>query len=186
MIDSPGHGVVKSLPMDSASPHTVTAYLGLGSNLGDRLATLRASRVALNAVPGVRVLESSRLYETAPVGGPPGQGPYLNGVLAVATKLSPLFFLDACLAVEETFGRDRRERWGARTLDLDLLFHGRTVCADARLILPHPRLHQRAFILVPLEELAPGLVHPGLGLTVRQLLERLPDREGVRLLAETW
>jgi len=172
--------------MDSASPPTVTAYLGLGSNLGDRLATLCGARAALNGISGVRVLEGSRLYETAPVGGPPGQGPYLNGVLSVATQLSPHGLLDACLAVEESFGRHRRERWGARTLDIDLLFHGRTVCADARLTLPHPRLHQRAFILVPLEELAPGLVHPGLGLTVRQLLERRPDREGVRLLAETW
>ncbi|HEX9872973.1 MAG TPA: 2-amino-4-hydroxy-6-hydroxymethyldihydropteridine diphosphokinase [Deferrimonas sp.] len=172
--------------MDSASPPTVTAYLGLGSNLGDRLAALCGARAALDGVPEIRVLESSRLYETAPVGGPPGQGPYLNGVLSVDTTLSPLALLDACLAVEEAFGRHRRERWGARTLDLDLLFHGRTVREDARLILPHPRLHQRAFILVPLEELAPGLVHPRLGLTVRQLLERLPDRGDVKLQAINW
>jgi len=172
--------------MDGVFSHPRTAYLALGSNLGDRLAALRGARQAIAAIPGTEILASSRLYETAPVGGPAGQGPYLNAVIAVATDLSPLVLLEACQGVEERFGRRRGTRWDARTLDLDILFYGESVSDDPRLLIPHPRLQERGFVLVPLAELAPGLVHPRLGLSIRQLLERLPDTSGVRLFAEAW
>ncbi len=150
-------------------------FLALGSNLGDREATLAA---ALEALPGVRAVRKSSLYETEPVGGPP-QPEYLNQVVAGETALPPEELLPACLAVEARFGRERRVRGGPRTLDIDILFYGDVVRESPRLTLPHPRLHQRRFVLVPLAEIAPGLVHPRLGLSVRELLVRCEDRSRV-------
>jgi len=164
----------------------VTAYLALGSNLGDREAMLRGAREALNALPRLRVEASSALYETDPVGGPANQPPYLNAVLRVATDLPAEELLRRCLEVEERFGRLRQEPWGPRTLDVDVLFYGRKVCARPELVLPHPQLQYRRFVLAPLADLAPELVHPLLGLTVRELLLRLPAGDGVRRIFETW
>lgn len=164
----------------------VTAYLALGSNLGNREAALRGAREALDAIPGVEVAASSSLYETAPVGGPTGQGPYLNAVLRVETSLSAPELLQSCLGVEERFGRRRLERWGPRTLDVDLLLYSVETLHLPGLEVPHPRLHQRPFVLLPLSELAPGLTHPVLGRTVRELAEDLPSTSGVRRLADTW
>lgn len=164
----------------------VTAYLALGSNLGDREAMLRGAREALNNSPRVRVEASSPLYETDPVGGPSQQPPYLNAVLQVVTDLPAEALLRRCLEVEDRFGRLRQERWGARTLDVDVLFYGRKICRRPDLVLPHPRLHHRRFVLAPLADLAPELVHPVLGLTVCDLLARLPDGDGVHRILETW
>lgn len=163
----------------------VTAYLSLGSNLGRREATLAGARALLSATPGVAVTASSALYETDPVGGPEGQGPYLNAVLRVETALSPRALLQVALDAEAHFGRRRAERWGARTLDVDLLLYGGEVRREADLVLPHPRLHLRRFVLDPLCDLAPGLPHPLLGRTARDLRDALPA-DGVRRLAETW
>lgn len=164
----------------------VTAYLALGSNLGDRESTLRGARQAMEEVSGIEVSASSALYETDPVGGPAGQGPYLNAVLRVETTLPAPQLLRSCLEVEERFGRRRAERWGPRTLDVDLLFFDGEVLRRPELEVPHPRLHQRPFVLVPLLELAPDLTHPGLGRTVRELAAGLPCATGVRRLADTW
>lgn len=155
-----------------------TAYLALGSNLGDRPAALRGALAALAADGAVRLVAASAVYETAPVGGP-AQPDYLNMVVAVETTLPPEALLERCLAVEAAHGRVRRERWGPRTLDLDLLVHGDERRATARLTLPHPRLAERAFVLVPLAEIAPDL--PVGSSTVRELADRA-DRSGLRRL----
>src|SRR5262245_36893500 len=151
-------------------------FLGLGSNLGPREATLAA---ALEALSSFHVLRPSSLYETEPVGGPP-QGLYLNQVVAGETALAPEALLAACLEVEAAFGRERRVRNGPRTLDVDLLFYADQVSESQRLTLPHPRLHERRFVLRPLSEIAPEFVHPRLKLTVRELLERCGDASLVR------
>ena len=133
-----------------------TAYLALGSNLGDRAALLRGALISLERGGAVRVVAESSVYETAPVGGPE-QPDYLNMVVAVETSLNPEALLERCLAAEAEHGRVRRERWGARTLDIDLLIYGGASMQTERLTLPHPRMTERAFVLVPLAEIAPGL-----------------------------
>ncbi len=155
-----------------------TAYIALGSNLGDRAALLRGALAALQRGCDVRVVAESAVYETAPVGGPP-QPDYLNMVVAVETSLEPEALLERCLAVEAEHGRERRERWGARTLDLDLLSFGALVLRTARLTLPHPRLAERAFVLVPLAEIAPELKVGDA--TVGEMAARC-DRSGLRRL----
>jgi len=150
------------------------AYIGLGSNLGDRTGHLEEAVAALHAVPGVRVLAVSAPLETAPV-GPPGQGPYLNAAARIETSLEPEALLGELLAIERAHGRirDREQRWGPRTLDLDLLLFGDRVMAIDGLDLPHPRMHERAFVLRPLLDVGPEAVHPRLGRTVRELLADL-------------
>ncbi len=164
----------------------ITAYLGLGANLGDRLAALRGARQALAVLPGIRVEAVSALYETVPIGGPPGQDAYLNVVLQVSTDLPAEKLLYHCLTIEGQFGRERLVHHGPRTLDIDLLFFADLVCRKKGLILPHPRLHRRAFVLAPLCDLAPCLLHPLLGKTVSELRAQLPDDQGVNCLPVTW
>ena len=165
---------------------TTTAYLGIGANLGDRLEALRDARAALQKEPAVTVVASAPLYETAAVGGPEGQPPYLNSVLKIATVYSPERLLELCHQVEKEFGRQRHERWGPRTLDIDLLFFGAQIRMDIDLVLPHPRLHEREFVLAPLVDLAPDLIHPVVFLSVEELLLRLDSPQGVQRVAELW
>jgi 2-amino-4-hydroxy-6-hydroxymethyldihydropteridine diphosphokinase len=155
-----------------------TAYLALGANIGDRLAALSGARKALDENPCVKVEGASALYETEPIGGPVGQGLYLNAVLRVTTAFAPRRLLNLCLDVEKRFGRRRDERWGERTLDIDLLLHGSVVLRQPDLIIPHPRLHERLFVLMPLLELEPELTHPLTGAALGELAAALP-REGV-------
>jgi 2-amino-4-hydroxy-6-hydroxymethyldihydropteridine diphosphokinase len=164
----------------------VTAYLALGANLGDRQGQLQGARAALAAAGGIRVTAASPLYETGAVGGPPGQPLYLNAVLRVETTLSCRALLELCLAVEERFGRRRQEQWGPRTLDIDLLFYGGEALDEPGLVVPHPHLHQRRFVLTPLADLDPELLHPALGRSVRQMLAALGNGESVRLYAREW
>ncbi|HET6434707.1 MAG TPA: 2-amino-4-hydroxy-6-hydroxymethyldihydropteridine diphosphokinase [Xanthomonadaceae bacterium] len=140
----------------------VRAWVGLGGNVGDAAATLRAALPALDALPATRLLRASRLFRT-PAWGLTDQPDFVNAVAELETALSPRDLLDGLLAVERAFGRERRERWGPRTLDLDLLLHGDVALDDPGLHLPHPHLHERAFVLLPLAELAPGLAIPGHG-----------------------
>lgn len=151
------------------------AYLGLGSNLGDRPENLQAARESLDQGP-VRMIRCSKLYETQPVGGPDDQPWFLNQVAEVQTSLSPGQLLDRCMAIERALGRDRmdEERWGPRTVDIDLLVMGSVNVSEDGLVVPHPRLAARAFVLIPLAELAPDLSVPGLG-RVDQLLKRCGD-----------
>jgi 2-amino-4-hydroxy-6-hydroxymethyldihydropteridine diphosphokinase len=148
------------------------SYVGLGSNLGDREAFLVGARAALAATPGVSVVAASRLYETEPVGPP--QGRYLNAVIALDTTLAAQALLKRLLELEQAAGRRRGpERNAPRTLDLDLLLFGEACIETPGLSLPHPRLHERAFVLVPLAEIAADLVHPLLHVRVRDLAERV-------------
>lgn len=135
------------------------AYLGLGSNLGDRLANLQRAVDLLNGTEGVRVVRSSRVYETDPVGPP--QPRYLNAVLAVETSLDPRGLLESGLAVEDAMGRVRGERWGPRVVDVDVLTVDDVEVDEPDLRVPHPRMHERAFVLVPLSELDPDATLPG-------------------------
>ncbi len=145
-----------------ATPTTVRAFLGLGSNLGDRRAHLRKAVDQLRAGPDLPVTGVSRLYETEPVGGPDGQGPYLNLVveLAVPARLDPYRLLTACRRLEAAAGRVRTVRWGPRTLDADVLWIDGVELADPELTVPHPRWRERRFVLAPLAELAPDLADP--------------------------
>lgn len=155
------------------------AYVGLGSNLGDRAETLRRALAGLAATPGVERVRASSLYETEPVGPP--QGRYLNAVAALDTTLDAFALLARLRELERAGGRMRTgERNAPRTLDLDLLLFGDACIDTPELTVPHPRLHERAFVLVPLAELAAEAVHPRFGAPVAELLARLPDRSGVR------
>lgn len=152
------------------------AYLALGSNVGDREAHLERAVAALRATPGLRVRGVSRWHETDPVGGPAGQGPYLNGAAAVETSLSPRELLAACLAIELAAGRDRgadAQRWGPRTLDVDVLLYDDRVLDEPGLVVPHPRMHERRFVLEPLAEIAPHVVHPTLNMSVQALFQTI-------------
>ncbi|MCJ8143782.1 2-amino-4-hydroxy-6-hydroxymethyldihydropteridine diphosphokinase [Ancylobacter sp. A5.8] len=145
--------------------HKRIAYLCLGSNLGDRAGTM-AKAVGLIARIGLKIIARSSLYETPPW-GPVPQGPYLNLVVAVETELSARELLNMALGVEHAFGRDRtREvRFGPRTIDIDILLYGDEVIAEPDLEIPHPRMMERAFALIPLSELAPDLVIGGVKVT---------------------
>jgi 2-amino-4-hydroxy-6-hydroxymethyldihydropteridine diphosphokinase len=155
-----------------------TAYIGLGGNLGDRALLLGQAVRALAVMPGVEVRACSSLYETAAVGPP--QPDYLNAVLVVQTALEPGALLESLRALERAAGRERRERWGPRTLDADLLLYGERVVEEPGLTVPHPELHRRRFVLEPLAEVAPWAVHPVLARTVEELLRQLPEGGVVR------
>ena len=162
---------------------TSRAALALGSNLGDRLATLQGAVADLLAPSDTRLVAASSVYETDPVGGP-DQGAYLNAVLVVDTDLDPAGLLLRAQDVEARYGRVRLIRWAARTLDVDVLSFGTEVGDDPDLTLPHPRAHQRAFVLVPWAEADGAYVVPGLGATVTELLGRLPEHSDVRPSAD--
>jgi 2-amino-4-hydroxy-6-hydroxymethyldihydropteridine diphosphokinase len=159
----------------------VEAWIGLGSNLGDRLATLLAAREALERAPGIAVVASSAIYESDAV-GPGEQGPYLNAVLAIDTRLDPHSLLETLLRIERELGRDRSAdavRWGPRTLDLDLLLYADLCIDEPGLEVPHPRLHERGFVLRPLAELAGDRPHPRLGGRLADWAKR-PDAADAR------
>jgi 3-oxoacyl-[acyl-carrier protein] reductase len=162
----------------------VTAYLGLGSNLGDRRDFLETALQALRVTPGIVVTKVSEFIETAPVGGPPGQGPYLNAAAEVRTELGPVPLLRRMQEIEHQLGRVRGERWGPRTIDLDLLLYGNECVSEPDLQVPHPEMARREFVLRPLTWIAPEAVHPVLGRTIRRLLQDVTGRElaGLRAL----
>ena len=154
----------------------VRAYVGVGANLGDREPTIRRAIDRLAAAPGVEVVAVSSLRETPPW-GPVEQPSFLNGAVEIETDLGPRVLLELLLEIERSLGRDRSgERFGPRTIDLDLLVAGDRTCDEPGLMLPHPRLHERRFALEPLAELAPDLVVPGRG-SVTELLAVVEEDE---------
>ena len=163
----------------------VTAFIAFGGNLGACRKTFIDARNQLRQ-RGVVVLVSSALYVTEAVGGPDDQPDYLNAVIQVETCLSAIQLLELCLDIELEAGRQRHQHWGPRTLDLDLLLYARLVCDTSRLILPHPRLHQRRFVLEPLCTLTPVGCHPGLHQSFQQLLQQLPMNPSVHLAELQW
>jgi 2-amino-4-hydroxy-6-hydroxymethyldihydropteridine diphosphokinase len=150
------------------------AYIGIGSNLGDRLKHCTTAVEKISGLPGCVLSGVSPWYRTQPV-GVEGQGWYLNGVAAVEAEIPARELLKNLLAIEAQMGRVRKERWEARTIDLDILLFGSDVIDEEGLIIPHPHMHLRRFALVPLAQLDPALIHPVLGIRVGALLERLPE-----------
>ncbi|HEV3247799.1 MAG TPA: 2-amino-4-hydroxy-6-hydroxymethyldihydropteridine diphosphokinase [Beijerinckiaceae bacterium] len=179
-LKSPASPEPKAAKVEAAKTQAakIQAALGLGGNVGDVRAAFTRALAVLADAPGVEVLRKSSLYHTAPW-GPVAQPPFLNMAVLVRTTLSPHRLLDLCLSIERREGRVRAERFGPRTLDVDILAFGELVLSDERLTLPHPRLLERAFALVPLAEIAPELVIGGVG--IGEAAERL-GRTGIERL----
>lgn len=147
------------------------AYIAVGSNLGNREDLLIQARQLLSALEKVQFVAGSKIYETDPVGGP-SQGKYLNAVWEIETTLPAKQLLEALLEIEKKLGRVRSERNAARTIDLDILFYNETTIDEPGMTIPHPRLHEREFVLKPLMDLCPEWVHPRLKKTVKELYEK--------------
>jgi len=182
--EAPLEGTFDDVVVTRTRRRVVTAYLGLGSNLGDRRALLRQALRRLGSGPGLRLAAVSPLYETAPV-GLEDQPPFLNAVAAVETTLFPSRLLVACKQAEAAAGRMPGVRWGPRPLDVDILLYGDLTLRSAHLEIPHPRLTERAFALRPLLDLAPDAALPG-GQPLAPLLEGLRDQELRRVAGPEW
>ena len=156
---------------------TALAYIALGANLGDRAQNLNVALDKLRETPGVDVRTVSTFMENPAVGGPAGAPPFLNAAAEVVTSLPPDMLLARLLEIEQELGRVRREKWGPRPIDLDLLLYGDHVLDIPGLTVPHPLMHQRRFVLAPLAEIAPEALHPVFQWTIEELLEDLdhPD-----------
>jgi 2-amino-4-hydroxy-6-hydroxymethyldihydropteridine diphosphokinase len=152
---------------------SVTAYIALGANLGDRRANIDAAIEQLRAADGVTVTNVSPLMENPAVGGPANSPPFLNAVAEAETTLPPRQLLDRLLQIEQTLGRARREKWGPRIIDLDLILYGEQIIAEPDLQVPHPLMHERQFVLEPLARIAPNAMHPVLKRGAADLLDDL-------------
>jgi 2-amino-4-hydroxy-6-hydroxymethyldihydropteridine diphosphokinase len=150
-------------------------FIGVGSNLGDREKSIQRARDLLGGARGVRIMVCASIRETEPVGGPP-QNKYLNTVWEIETDLSPKKLLESLMEIEQQLGRAREEKNGPRTIDLDILFYEQEIIDRPGLVIPHPRAHERLFVLEPMAELDPDLRHPILKKTIKQLAKELRDQ----------
>jgi 2-amino-4-hydroxy-6-hydroxymethyldihydropteridine diphosphokinase len=151
----------------------VTAYLGLGSNVGDREFALRSALAKIARTPHIELIRSSSILENPAVGGPADSPPFLNAAAEIRTTLGSHALLHELLEIERTLGRSRREKWAPRTIDIDILLLGDQIISSDELVVPHPLMHERRFVLKPLAEIAPNMVHPALQMTIAGLLESL-------------
>jgi 2-amino-4-hydroxy-6-hydroxymethyldihydropteridine diphosphokinase len=158
-------------------------YVGLGSNLGDRLANIRKA-IELMKEEGIEIIKESSIYQTEPVGYKE-QGWFLNSVVKGTTELSPRGIWKRLEKIEKLMGREREVKWGPRIIDLDILFYGNKVLNGKELQIPHSELHKRRFVLIPLQEIAPKLAHPIFKKTVSELLRDLKDNSQVKFLYES-
>ena len=149
------------------------AFIGAGANLDEPVRQIRQAQDELEKSPGVTLLSASSLYRTQPV-GPVEQPPFINAVFSLEPEIGPHDLLSLLLDIEQKMGRVRGERWGPRVIDLDLLFYGEEIIKEQGLEVPHPRLHERRFVLAPLAEIAPDVVHPVIKKSVSELLAGLP------------
>lgn len=152
---------------------SVTAYIALGANLGDRAANIEAAIQKLRATPAIEVTKISSLIETPAVGGPPDSPPFLNAAAELRTTLLPQALLARLLEIEQELGRTRRIKWGPRLIDLDLVLYSDQIIAEPHLQIPHPLMHERRFVLTPLSEIAPHVEHPVLKTTIAKLSRQL-------------
>ena len=158
------------------------AYVALGSNQGERRSVIRRAIQLLGEESRIAITAVSPLIETRPVGGPDDQDTYLNGAIELQTDLAPRVLLIKLLEVEQALGRVRRERWGSRAIDLDLLLYDQDVIELPELCVPHPRMHYRRFVLEPMTRIAPSAMHPTLGLTIQNLFDRMTRSPGFLVL----
>lgn len=160
-----------------------TVYIGVGSNLGDKPHNCRHSLQRINQLPGCEVTTCSDIFKTEP-DGVTGQDWYANCVAEIKTRHTPFQVLKDLLAIEYDMGRTRTKRWESRIIDLDILLFGQAIMESDNLTIPHPLLHKRRFVLEPLVQLAPNLVHPVLNVTIRQLFNELPKGSSAEVLKE--
>ncbi len=166
--------------MSAAGTEWVTAYLGLGANLGDKQETIQQALLELDALPTIKVVAVSSLHQTVPV-GITDQPDFLNGAAAIQTTLTPQELLAQVLQMEQRLGRVRTVRWGPRTIDIDILAFGDEIVSQPHLTIPHPRLEERAFALLPLAEIAPDLRLPGESETLQKKAARIAALGNIRL-----
>jgi 2-amino-4-hydroxy-6-hydroxymethyldihydropteridine diphosphokinase len=176
----PGGGWVSPKQPDAAMPNRI--HIGIGSNLGDRRANAREAAQRVGELEGTRLLRASSLYESEPHGN--AKTWFVNSVIEVDSDLTPEALLKHCKAIEESMGRRRvkGKRWGSRIIDLDLLLWNQEVIRKKTLKIPHPEMHKRRFVLLPLAELAPHVVHPQIGESISTLLATVADDKRVTLL----
>jgi 2-amino-4-hydroxy-6-hydroxymethyldihydropteridine diphosphokinase len=159
--------------MSAAVSSDVPAFIALGSNLGDREENIQMAIDALRNSDGVSIRRMSSLLENPAVGGPPDSPPFLNAVAELRTSLPAHELLDRLLDIEQQLGRVRYQKWEPRIIDLDLILYSDQIIDRPQLVVPHPLLHERDFVLRPLAEIAPQVVHPQLQMTVKEMLDRL-------------
>lgn len=171
--------------MSVVQQQAVIGYLGIGSNLGDPVQNCRDALRGISSLEGVKVLGRSSLYRTQPVGNV-GQDWFVNGVLEVRTAFAAPQLFKELQGVEQALGRVRTEKWGPRAIDIDILLHGQEIVETGDLVIPHPEMHKRRFVLVPINEIAPYVIHPRYGVSMKGLLDRLEDDLAVERIEADW
>ena len=160
---------------------SIICFIGLGSNVGDPVLNCLESIKRISLFGHIRISNQSSLYRTEPV-GLKEQEWFVNGVIEIKTKYKASTLLKILQQVEDDMGRIRGEKWGPRTIDLDILFYGQEIIKEKNLLIPHPELHKRRFVLIPMSEIAPYVIHPAFGISVKGLLSRLQDESRVQIL----